>query len=235
MTGASGRLGLELCKAMSDDYEIAAIYNSHRLMYPSQETVGIAPVPDVPRVGRPVLAIQADLRSSSDRRRAIELCLARYGRVDLLINGAAVVRRGDIPSSARLLETAAEQFEMNAIVPLQFAVEVFNSCWNGGNNPAVRRHIINISSAAALRNYLGRGQSVYAATKAALNTLTREMAAEFKELGVRVNAIAPDSFPNRVNVDDVIRAIRFLDDGNLTGKIVPLLSRGTEFDRLGSF
>jgi NAD(P)-dependent dehydrogenase (short-subunit alcohol dehydrogenase family) len=94
-------------------------------------------------------------------------------------------------------------------------------------NLARNRNVINISSTAGVYVYPDLGQSVYAATKAALNQLSYHLAAEFWDIGVRVNAIAPDSFPSRVQTGVVLDAIRRTDQGDRTGKVVIV-------DRLGT-
>ncbi len=55
---------------------------------------------------------------------------------------------------------------------------------------------MNISSTAGIYIYPGHGQSIYSASKAALNYLSMHMGDEFSSIGVRVNALAPTSFPS---------------------------------------
>jgi NAD(P)-dependent dehydrogenase (short-subunit alcohol dehydrogenase family) len=73
---------------------------------------------------------------------------------------------------------------------------------------------------AGVKVYRGLGQSVYAASKAALNQLTLHMADEYRSFGIRVNAIAPDSFPRIVSVKSVVAVVRRVDKGDMTGKIL---------------
>jgi NAD(P)-dependent dehydrogenase (short-subunit alcohol dehydrogenase family) len=63
------------------------------------------------------------------------------------------------------------------------------------------------------------GQALYASPKAALNHLTRHLAAEFGEFGVRANTVAPTSFPANIPTEQVVRSIVELDTGGMTGGV----------------
>jgi NAD(P)-dependent dehydrogenase (short-subunit alcohol dehydrogenase family) len=84
------------------------------------------------------------------------------------------------------------------------------------------RHVLNVSSLSGIQTYPGVGQGVYAASKAALNHLTRHMATEFGAFGVRVNALAPAVFPDLLAVEDVLGALWRLDAGRDTGVVLAL-------------
>jgi NAD(P)-dependent dehydrogenase (short-subunit alcohol dehydrogenase family) len=90
------------------------------------------------------------------------------------------------------------------------------------DNRKHNRNIVNVSSLAGSRVFAGRGQGVYAASKAALNQLTRHLASEFAVFGVRVNAVAPNSFPAIISTDSVAHAIARLDAESVTGRILAL-------------
>jgi NAD(P)-dependent dehydrogenase (short-subunit alcohol dehydrogenase family) len=83
------------------------------------------------------------------------------------------------------------------------------------------RNVVNVSSLSASRVYPG-GQAVYAASKAALNQLSRHLAAEFGVFGVRVNALAPNNFPSVVRTESVASAIARLDGESVTGRVLVL-------------
>jgi len=48
------------------------------------------------------------------------------------------------------------------------------------------------------------------------------MASEFRDLGVRVNAVAPDTFPGRVSTAEVLDAVLAFDKSQQTGQVVPV-------------
>jgi NAD(P)-dependent dehydrogenase (short-subunit alcohol dehydrogenase family) len=70
--------------------------------------------------------------------------------------------------------------------------------------------------------YPDQGQAVYSATKAALNFVTYHLASELWHIGIRVNAIAPNTFPGLVPTDRVVKEIMAFDASEETGRIVTL-------------
>ena len=183
-----------------------------------------AELSDVVLDGPPVFTIQADLTLAADVDRVVEVALARFGRVDLLVNAAGCSVWAPIVESEALLASMRRQFETNVEAPLRLAAAVATACWRDrrAENLTANRNVVNVSSIAGEQVYPGQGQSVYAASKAALNMLTRHMASEFETFGVRVNATAPNSFPDRVPTGAVVDAIVALDRGDMTGTIATL-------------
>lgn len=227
LTGASGKLGTAFCRKHAKEYDIAAVRNRSLLKVPTQDQElfdPLSPSAQLEENANPVFAIAANLEEPSERVRALELVLARYGRVDLLVCAAVHSVCGPIVGSEHLSESMLRQFTLNTMAPLYLAALIVRRCWRdcAAENRSVNRNIVNISSTSGLRVYSDRGQSVYAATKAALNVLTLHMAEEFSPFGVRVNAVAPNSFPSIVPTGEVVDAIRHLDQGSQTGEIVEL-------------
>jgi NAD(P)-dependent dehydrogenase (short-subunit alcohol dehydrogenase family) len=93
----------------------------------------------------------------------------------------------------------------------------------------MNRNVVNVSSMSGLYVVPDCDQSIYSASKAALNYLTLHMANEFRPLGVRVNASAPTSFPQAVSTQSVAESIVRLDRGNMSGKISVLDQDGERF------
>jgi 3-oxoacyl-[acyl-carrier protein] reductase len=108
--------------------------------------------------------------------------LARFGRIDVLINNAAIARDGV------LALTSYDDTQLLLDVNLKGALSLTRACVRpmliarGGR-------IINISSIIGLRGYAGL--AVYAATKAGLDAMTRALARELGPRGITVNSIAP--------------------------------------------
>jgi NAD(P)-dependent dehydrogenase (short-subunit alcohol dehydrogenase family) len=202
LTGASGTLGSEMRARLADHFDFAAVYNSR-------------PVEDV-------FAIRANLTEEGECERIVEATLERFGRIDLVVNAAVLSRWGDMLESAHLVSSAADQFLLNAVVPLQIACAAARQCWQevADENRSSNRNVVNVSSISGQNLFAGEGQSVYAASKAALDHLTGHMALEFAAIGVRVNAVAPNSFPRNIPTSRIIDAIEKLDDGKDTGTIV---------------
>lgn len=225
LTGAGGRLGTSFCRECAALYQIVAVVRSRK---PSDILAGeyqfdpLAPNKRQTR-GVPILEIVGDLTHPGTVERVVETTLAEFGHIDLLVNAAGMALWGDI-LDCRVVESALGQVSLNALVPLQLAAEVAKRFWadRPEENRRFNRNIINISSSAGVYVYPDRGQSVYAASKAALNHITCHMASEFAAIGVRANALAPDAFPFVIPTEVVAEHIRALDEGDVNGEIVVL-------------
>ncbi|MER7454195.1 SDR family NAD(P)-dependent oxidoreductase [Nocardia beijingensis] len=224
LTGASGTLGDAFCQAYYRDYDIVAVCRTRTPAVPSQLEWYVDPLaPDaaVPENDSRVFVVRSDLTQPGEVERVVDLALARFGRVDLLVNNAAHVRlhHGGIVDGDAALEDFDPHFALNVAVPLRFAARLAQRCWlhAGQENRARNRNIVNVSSISGSEVY--PGQTLYSASKAALNQLTRNIAAEFAEFGVRANAIAPTTFPVAVPTEQVARAIVELDASAVSGGV----------------
>ena len=127
------------------------------------------------------VAVQANLATEVDVRRLFAETKKAFGRVDILVNNAGIYEFA--PLEAVTAEHFHKQFDLNVlglILATQEAVKLF---------PATGGSIINISSVVAT----GRipNSSVYSATKAAVEAVTRSLAAELGPRKIRVNSINP--------------------------------------------
>ncbi len=224
LTGAGGGLGTALCTEMDRRYLISAVCRTKLPRVDSQEVVFIDPLSQEPKQVPKTFVIKADLEDESQILRVVELTMARFGRIDLLINNAGQYITAPLVTGQTLLEDASSIMEINALAPLRLAVTVARMFWKEKREENLRlsRNIVNVSSTAALKLYENQGQSLYAASKAALNTLTIHMAHEFSKFGVRVNAVAPNSFPGIVPTARVVQEILKLDAGTMSGEIVKI-------------
>ena len=213
------------CQAYYQHYDIVAVCRGRVPAAPSQQEWFIdplAPQNPLPENDSRIFVVHADLTREGEPERVVDLALAKYGAVDLLVNNAAYVRRtphGLVDGDAALAEFEPH-FALNVGVPLRLSTRLAQRCWlrDDLGNRARNRNIVNVSSIAGSEVYPG-GQALYGASKAALNQLTRYQAAEFAEFGVRVNAIAPDAFPATVPTLQVAGAIAELDAGTVTGAV----------------
>jgi NAD(P)-dependent dehydrogenase (short-subunit alcohol dehydrogenase family) len=125
--------------------------------------------------------VLVDVTSARAVQTAVEGVVREAGRLDVLVNNAATFTFGALDQSAE--EMIRTQFETNVYGPIfvtQAALPALKES---------RGTVINISSAAGHK--AAPGGSVYGASKAALESLTRSWALELAPLGIRVNAIAP--------------------------------------------
>ncbi len=196
-------MGNYLCENFGDRFDFCAVYRRN------------PPRGDVH-------AVEADLTVDGESQRVVEMTLERFGRLDVVINAAVASTWGPMLTSESLWNSAPVQFLTNVVVPLRVSCAAARLFWQERveENRAARRGIVNISSVSGRNIYPNEGQSVYAASKAALDHLTGHMALEFAAIGVKVNAVAPNSFPSNVAISRVAQAIVELDDGDGTGTIV---------------
>ncbi|MEH2156873.1 MAG: SDR family oxidoreductase [Nostoc sp.] len=231
LTGAGGQLGNAFCRFYADKYHIVGVYRSKPPNVPSQQQLFVDPLNPKTKVlenEHPVFAIKADLSDDRQLERIVELTLARFDRIDLLVNAAVNLILAPIIEDNRQLENIEAQFNINVIVPLKLAVMVARNFWRNRveENTQMNRNVINVSSISGVNIYPGIGQSIYSASKAGLNHLTRHMAYEFQSFGVRVNATAPTSFPSIISTESVVQSIIRLDEGTMTGKVLILDQEG---------
>lgn len=123
----------------------------------------------------------ADVAKQTEIAAAVESVVREGGGLDVLVNNAAVFQFGPLDQSSDGMVRA--QFEPN-VYGTVFAAQAALPALK-----ASRGSIVNIGSAAGHKP--AAGGSIYAATKAAVESLTRSWALELAPAGVRVNAIAP--------------------------------------------
>jgi NAD(P)-dependent dehydrogenase (short-subunit alcohol dehydrogenase family) len=231
LTGAAGKLGTEFCRRHAERYEIVAVHRSRAPAVTSQEQRYVDPLDpsaELPDNAHPVFSVRADLTASGEIARVVELALARFDRIDVLVNAAAHWVMAPMVGSRALLESTQAQFEINTMIPLRLAIEVAERFWRDrpDENRARRRGVVNVSSISGLRVFPGLHQSVYSASKAALNYLSLHMAEEFGSFGVRVNALLPTSFPRIIPSERVADALAQLDADGSSGEIVVVDAQG---------
>lgn len=230
LTGAGGTLGNAFCQKYAADYDIVAVCRHRAPGVPSQFDSYVDPLDpsaDVDGAGR-VYVVHTDLEKDGEIEHLVDLVLARYGRVDLLVNNAAHMdfHRGRLADGDAALNEMTRSFEVNVGVPTRLSVRLAQRFWMARalENRDLNRNVVNVSSISGARVY-GGGQGVYASSKAALNHLSRYMAAEFDAFGVRVNGLAPNSFPGVVPTEQVADAVVRLDRESVTGKILAVDER----------
>lgn len=234
LTGAGGTLGSAFCRRHAGDYDIVAVSHHTTPLVPSQEASAFDPL--APEAVDPVNedrvhVVRADLTRADDIDRVIEVALARFGRIDLVVNAVGFARWASLLDRRLLPENLAKHVELNVTVPAAVTVAVTRACWQETveENRDRHRNVVNVSSTAGVYVYPRLGQAAYGASKAALNFLTMHLAEELLHLGVRANALAPTTFPGRVPTDAVLDGIRCLDASLETGQILVVDEDGRRF------
>ena len=178
----------------------------------------------------------ADVSDPAAAERMVKEAAERWGRIDVLVNNAGVAREGVIGLFGdEALDQVIDLNLKGTVYVTRAASRVMLSRRAGA--------IVNISSVVGLSGY--RGLSVYGATKAALDGLTRALARELGSRGITVNSVAPGYLRTEMShgldedqlgqiarrtplgrlgePEDVARAVLFLTDPAnkfLTGQVV---------------
>jgi NAD(P)-dependent dehydrogenase (short-subunit alcohol dehydrogenase family) len=108
-----------------------------------------------------------------------------YGRLDVLINNAGIIARGDAPGLKVNMETVRVTFETNALGPFHLSQELAPLLQR-----SKRARIVNISSGMGALSEMEGGYTAYRISKTALNAVTAILAAELRDR-VSVNAACP--------------------------------------------
>ena len=224
LTGAGGTLGNAFCRQHRAEYDILAVYRNRPPNTPSQDgwlVDPLDPAADLADNEHPVYTLQADLTRDEDIARVVDVAVARFGAVDLLVNAAARSTREQMLEPARYRRSLLEHFTMNVAAPVALTAALAAACWQDRPQENERRNcnVVNVSSTAGLFVYPNLRQSAYSTSKAALNILTCHMAEEFAPLRVRVNASAPNTFPGRIPLRRVLDSVIRFDTGSMNGEI----------------
>ncbi|MGW4527543.1 SDR family NAD(P)-dependent oxidoreductase [Amycolatopsis sp. NPDC004378] len=138
-----------------------------------------------------VRAAPCDVSLATDRAALVQGVVAEHGRIDILVNNAGT------GSKARPHEETPEAFadvlETNLVAPFHLAQLVAATA---AGRPV---SIVNVSSIVGVVSTAPRGGASYAAGKAGLIGLTRQLAGHWGRNGVRVNALAPGWFRTEMN------------------------------------
>lgn len=172
VTGAAGGLGRACAERLiADGLSVTAV---------DVDTDALDEV--VESVGSSAYAFACDVRDRDACARTVAATVARFGRLDVLVNAAGVYPRRPI------LDISADDwqfvFGINVLGTYNMAVEAIAAMRERG-----RGHVVNISSIDGFTAHPDNAH--YAATKAAVVSLTRSLALEVAPLGIKVNSVAP--------------------------------------------
>jgi len=170
VTGGNSGIGLATAKRLKEEGAQVAITGR------SQKTLDAA----VKELGSDVLAIQSDVSKATDIQKAFEAVEKKLGKIDVLFANAGVAKF--LPVDAVTEAHYDEQFDINA-KGAYFTIQKALPHLNDGAS-------IILNTSVVSHQGLPTG-SVYAATKAAMRSLTRSFASALVERNIRVNAVAP--------------------------------------------
>ena len=226
VTGGSRGLGAEFAEGLAEA--------GASLMLCARRDEWLVPGAEALRArGFTVHAMRCDVANAGDLQAVVDATIERFGTIDILVNNAGV--------------SWGERPEVMALPQWQRVIEVNLTgaflCAQAAGREMIKRRsgcIINIASIAGLQgNVNGPYYAGYAASKAGLMGLTRELAASWGRHGIRVNAIAPGFFHSRMSdasiadIESSLNAItplgRVGQPGELKGVAVFLASDASNY------
>lgn len=152
--------------------------------------------------GAEALAVPCDVSREADVDDLVARTLARFGRVDVLVNNAGTVHMG--PAEEEPFARFREIVDVNLNGVFLCAQRVGRVMLAAGSGS-----IVNVASILGLVASGQVKQASYCASKGAVVNLTRELAAQWARRGVRVNALAPGWFESEMTAD------MFSDEGSM--------------------
>jgi 2-dehydro-3-deoxy-D-gluconate 5-dehydrogenase len=224
VTGAAAGIGAAIAEALAESGADVACHGNAR---PAEATAQL-----VRAKGRRAAALSGDLTSRATPARLVAEVLERFGRIDILINNAGIIRR------APAVEHTDEDWDAVLSVNL---TSVFSLCKLVGKHLLEQRSgkIVNIASLLSFQG--GVNVPGYAAAKGGLAQLTRALANEWAPRGVNVNAIAPGYIETENTlalredaqrfrqISERIPAARWGTPRDLAGAAVFLCSRASDY------
>ena len=177
VTGSSRGIGRAIAVRLARDGAAVAIN------YRERRDQAEALVQAITRAGGRAAAIKADLANIDDCSRLVEATRQALGPIDIVVNNAGIFRKGDLADFDYAQMEDMRKVNVDGLVHVTRAaiVDMKNRRWG---------RIVNIASIAGI-GMSTAGTTFYAATKAAVITLTRRFALDLGPHGITVNAIAP--------------------------------------------
>ena len=175
VTGASKGIGAAIAKALGAEGAAVAVN------YASSRKGADQVVAQIEKEGGKAVAIQADMSKPDDVARLFAETKQALGTPNVLVNNAGVFQFD--PLEAVKPEEFHRQFNINVLGPILAAKEAASYFGEDGGS------IINVSSVVSTRAF--PHSVIYSATKSALDSVTRVLAAELGPKKIRVNTLAP--------------------------------------------
>jgi NAD(P)-dependent dehydrogenase (short-subunit alcohol dehydrogenase family) len=195
ITGGSRGLGLEIAEALSEaGARVSLVARREEFFVKARLRL-----PDA-------ITLLADVSDEAEVQRAVSDTESRVGPVGILVNAAGISWGADA------MEMPAERIRQVMAVNLDGTFFACKAVAPGMKERGYGK-IVNISSTAGLKGEPPEvlEASGYAASKGAVNALTRDLAVKWGRYGIRVNALAPGFFPTRMTEKVLPRVGEMLD------------------------
>jgi NAD(P)-dependent dehydrogenase (short-subunit alcohol dehydrogenase family) len=179
VTGANRGLGFETCRQLAQ-LGLTVILSARDL------TKGEIAAKQLIERGLDVIFHELDVLNQSHMNRIIRQIEQRFGRLDVLVNNAAILYDTWQSAVNAELEIVNQALASNLFGPWKLSQLCI---------PLMKRNnygrIVNVSSGAGSLHYMGSGSPAYSVSKAALNAFSRILAADLHGTGILVNSVDP--------------------------------------------
>ena len=207
VTGASRGIGAAIAQRLARD-GVAVVVN-----YAGNADEAAKVVDAIAAAGGQAIAVKADVSKSSEVRSLFEEAERQFGGVDIVVNNAGIMP----PGLPHLADTDDQTFDSLVAVNLKGS---FNAMREAAQRLRSGGRIVNFSTSVI--GLAMPGYAVYAATKAAIETMTNILAKELRGKNITVNAVAPG--PTATDL--------FLK--GKSPEVIERLSKAAPLERLGS-
>lgn len=178
VTGANRGIGFEICRQL-------AARGAQVVLTARKPAAGAAAVKKLAAQNLVALFHSLDVTAADSIAALRDFLRNAYGRLDVLINNAGIIAKGEAPGLKVDLATVRATLETNALAPLHLSQVLA---------PLLKRsksgRIVNISSGAGALSEMEGDDAAYRISKAALNAVTGILAAELRG-AVAVNSVCP--------------------------------------------
>jgi NAD(P)-dependent dehydrogenase (short-subunit alcohol dehydrogenase family) len=179
VTGANRGLGFETCRQLAQ-LGLTVILSARDV------TKGEAAAKQLIERGLDVIFYELDVSNQSDITRIIHQIEQRFGQLDVLINNAAILYDTWQSAVNADLDVVNRALTTNLLRPWKLS-QVCIPLMEKNNYG----RIVNVSSGAGSLHYMTSGSPAYSVSKAALNALSRVLAADLHGTGILVNSVDP--------------------------------------------
>ena len=184
ITGASRGIGREIALRCARDG--ASVVVAAKTVEPHPRLPGTihTVAAEIEEAGGHALALQLDVREESSVQTAVELAVARFGGIDILVNNASAIQLGGT------LATPLRRFDLMLGVNTRGTYACSQACLPHLIK-AANPHILNLSPPLSMQAKWFKDHTAYTISKYGMSMCTLGMAAEFADRGVAVNSLWP--------------------------------------------
>jgi citronellol/citronellal dehydrogenase len=184
ITGASRGIGLAIALRAARDGANIAIAAKTAEPHPKLPGTIFTAAEQIEAAGGSALAVQCDIRDENQIRAAIEQTLARFGRLDILVNNASAI------SVTGTLETPMKRFDLMMGVNVR-GTYACSQAAIPHLRKAANPHILTLASPINLDPRWFKNHVAYTIAKYGMSMCVLGMAAEFRDAGIAINALWP--------------------------------------------